>query len=135
MAINSCGISSLVVNSAKAQHQLSEGSWIRREHCSYVTPNESGGCQYTVTTGGDNAGLNIHFDLSDIGDKGITWRVSKVVSFKAGFALLETDLVVTRLPHVLTYLVKGTCSVGPVDFKCISSDGQFQSYGSGVVRR
>jgi hypothetical protein len=114
--------------------ELSEGNWIRREYCSFVTPHINGDCKYTVTTDGGGNGLNLHFDLSDVGDKGITWRVSRIVSTKKDYALLSTDLVLTRLPEVKFFKVQGTCSVMPTAFKCITSDGRFQSYATGIIR-
>jgi hypothetical protein len=114
--------------------ELSDANVIKREYCSFVTPWLNGDCKYTVTTDGGGNGLNLHFDLSEVGDKGITWRVSRVLSTKKDYALLSTDLVVTRFPEVKFYKVQGTCSVMPAAFKCITVDGQFQSYATGIIR-
>jgi hypothetical protein len=114
--------------------ELSEGSWIRREYCSFVTPQVKGACKYTVTSDGGGNGLNLHFDLTEVGDKGITWRVSRIVSTKKDYALLSTDLVVTRFPEVKFFKVQGTCSVTPTVFKCITIDGRFQSYATGIIQ-
>lgn len=71
---------------------------------------------------------------AEVGDKGITWRVSRIVSTKKDYALLSTDLVVTRFSEVKFFKVQGTCSVTPTVFKCITIDGRFQSYATGIIQ-
>lgn len=130
------GISAILASASIAQpvFQLSEANWIRRQSCSIVTPKYVGPCAFTVTTDGGGKGLNIHFDLSENGDQGVTWVVSRIERQTEEAAFLKTKLVVTRFPDLKVYDISGSCSVAPQAFRCVTDNGQFQSHATGVAQ-
>lgn len=113
---------------------MSEANWIKREYCSIASPEYTGPCSFTVTTDGGGKGLNIHFDINEAGDQGVTWVVSGVTRKTNDTAFLSTESVLTRFPAIKSYRVTGSCSVRPTAFKCVTSDGRIQSYATGVVQ-
>jgi hypothetical protein len=89
---------------------------------------------FTVTTDGGGKGLNIHFDLSENGDQGITWVVNEIEKQTEDIAFLKTRVVVTRFPGLKEYALSGSCSVSPQAFRCVTDNGQFQSHATGVLQ-
>jgi len=136
LASRQIAICAILATSSFAQpvFRLSEANWIRRQACSIVTPKYVGPCVFTVTTDGGGKGLNIHFDLSENGDQGVTWVVYEIEKQTKDVAFLKTKLVVTRFPDLKEYALNGSCSVAPEAFRCLTDNGQFQSHATGIVQ-
>ena len=113
---------------------MAEANSVRREYCSIASPEYTGPCSYTFTTTGVGKGLNIHFDLNYVGDRGVAWVVSGITREDGDTAFLSTSVVLTRLPAAKVYKTNGSCSVKPAAFKCVTSDGSIQTYATGAVQ-
>ena len=113
---------------------MSGANSVKREYCSIVSPEYNGPCSHTFTTTGGGKGLNIHFDLNNIGDRGVTWVVSEITKIDGETTFLSTSVVLTRFPAAKVYEINGSCSVNPTAFKCITSDGRIQAYAAGLVQ-
>jgi hypothetical protein len=113
---------------------MSEAKSVRREYCSIASPEYTGPCSYTFTTTGGGKGLNIHFDINNFGDRGVTWVVSGITREDADTIFLSTSVVLTRLPAAKVYKTNGSYSAKPAAFKCVTSDGSIETYATGAVQ-